>query len=406
MNEKLALLIKLEKGEKFKMGEKLPQFPFLPHLNHFFEFFDGPTSPRKLIKIFEGYSGKSSLISDSSLDNLNNKGVSKKTAEQVLTFFDELMPEHMRDSWVDVLLDQTPKRPISVYETYFGWRNLIYSFKESASGDIGRFELVFEFLVKRCQQAENTYSRAASIRKTTGSRVKFVESHYKTVRRNTLLSDHDFQILKKEMMKLAKNDKKGINDIAVKPALSFYLDFYFQFIATCEVAFLLEWEDCSKGFKEEVAGSWSNGYFSEIITETIDSNTTFFNKFLNVFKSAYNKDSELAKFIPIEKLQGDGVVKEDIATVKHNAQLGQLKDWRKGKNTPSFQKLNGFITGICISMNGDLHYIYDGYVLMGYMCLAMDKHKKLLVKGFGQETVDKCFKAYPEYWKQIRKQHM
>jgi hypothetical protein len=313
---------------------------------------------------------KPAAISKSSIRNISSKGISAKSGQKILTWFKEVLSTSIDFTELKKAATIKLLRIAFTRSTSSEWYTFIQGFetprKDSDLSDV--YKPLLNFLKVRSEED------ALHIRRLR----RDVKSQKIDVNNLAMLWKPYIDIwvkhskVPKEQLDSFINfigDSRSTSDIEEKdeapvilPIIYLTYDFYLEFIAHYEVSFLMFMNNYVKKVPDLKSKKWiltksienyvspleaANSEASNSDSHTTHSPRTLFGSMLKVLKdemeelkSNENQGSndgwrKLASFIEIE-------TKGSLEPLAQR-QYDQLKQWRKGKDIPSFKNLNTFI---------------------------------------------------------------
>ncbi|XDF76715.1 hypothetical protein AAFX60_007950 [Aliivibrio fischeri] len=387
----------LDEHGRFKVKRHTERMPFLPFIQNFASVIGGPQSPREMIKMMEKCSGISANISNSSLDNLSRSGVGKSIATKFFNFI-----ASFREDFFTRSLKDLPQRPVSIYETYIEWRAALVGLVMANENDVGHFQLVIDFLGNRCNQAEQAFLVCKKLKDHGMTPLEAAFRYYDYLDHSMYLERKDIGVLKDLLVQYVEQGEAAIESDQYASVINLDLDFYFNLAAHYEVHMLMVLFDDIEDLKLVRSDILEAGVLVPIITlyRREDSLNTYFSAFLEFLKTFVEEgeytDYKLARSIPI--LQGDKFSSSSLQEKK----LNQLKDWKKGVNLPSYDKLGQFM----VNLWGGDSILTDCFTKWGYICLAIDRYSTNLQKDCDSEIIDLCIARYKIYWIECREKYL
>lgn len=320
---------------------------FFPSPDEFMKAIGISPSPRNKLKMFYQWLDIPSPLSNSSLDNLGNKGIKE------VTFRRAIKPLHRKlyskIGSVKQLRSHFDTKNIHYWDSGYFWMPIFEGIR-IARGDSthnNAFDFTpIETLIKiRHQQNQRLVN---FIRKTHSPTKRNVRAYFKLMLPMTQLDSELYD----EYFSFIEKVRKSKN-VPSQPKESYFLvfwDFYLSFIAGIDHCIVNQFEQ-QKAFP--------NGLFSYLCEQ---KGNTFLDKLIYGLKQQTNKSySELAECIPLSKIETDS------GRSLKEAQVETLKSWRSGKQLPSYKKLYSFLERI----NPDVGS--SGLQIVAFVCLGLER---------------------------------
>jgi hypothetical protein len=313
---------------------------------------------------------KPTSLSKSSIRNISEKGISVKSANKLVAWFRGIIPTSFEKALIKRATSFKLMRVAMSGSTSSEWYPFIHgqelSLKKEGLSDL--FKPLFNFLKVRCE-TESFILRSArrdiksgkldpNDLKMTWERYITAWSLHSLVPKEQLDSMTSFIGEARDASDIKEKDETP----AVLPIIYLTYDFYLDFIAHYEVSFLMYMNTYVKKVPDLESKKWiltksienyvapleaANSEASSSDSHNTRSPRTLFGSMLKVLKdemeeltSNENQGSndgwrKLASFIEIE-------TKDSLEPLAQR-QYDQLKQWRKGKDIPSFKNLSAFI---------------------------------------------------------------
>ncbi len=359
---------------------------FLRSMHEIASIADKPFSLRVMIRKAERISNHEANISNSSLDNFHKNGFGISTFKKLLTFYRCLNPSIIYEVETFILSKKNES------SATFLWAGIV---KGVNKFDLPDYELVIDEIKRRIHYEHEFLSYSVNRKlqdEYQGNLVNLISS-------STLIKSEDVKFIIECAAKKFNGEKIVLSKKNQQSLLRYNFDFYFTMLVMLEVGILNYWFSCDSQVKERLPLFFEKGIFSQLITANDESLP--FDKYFRFIKNIHlNKDisfREICKFIPLETELQDI---EDINEIKRQT----LKNWRKGKDYPSREKLEEFL----ISLHGARHQGTEGLVVIGEACVFMSKYYQKLCtdKTLDKDLLDHAFSDYQRYWQTYSKKHL
>jgi len=345
--------------------------PYLPPITSVLSDLGFKTNLQKLVEYAGNEAGKPIPISPSSITNISTKGISVKSAKKVVTWLREIMPTSFEKALIKKALSFKLMRVAITGSTSSEWLPAINGLEVSMEKD-GLSDLckpLFNFLKVRCEtEASILRSARRDIKsgKLDPNDLKMAwERHIEAWSLHSLVPKEQLDSITSFISETRSTPdiKERDETPVILPTMYLTYDFYLDFIAHYEVSFLMYMNTYVKKIPDLKSKKWiltkaienyvspleaANNEASSSDSHNTHAPRTLFGSMLQVLKdemgelkSNENKGSndgwhKLASFIEIE-------TKDSLEPLAQR-QYDQLKQWRKGKDTPSFKNLNAFIS--------------------------------------------------------------
>lgn len=310
-------------------------------------------------------------LSSSSIRNISSKGISAKYGQKLLTWFKEIASTSIDTAGLKKAATLKSLRIALTRSTSSEWYPFIQGLeiprKDSDLSDV--YKPLFNFLKAR---SEADASHIRSLRRDTKSKKVDIDDLSMIFNRYMEIWTKHSKVPKDQLDSFTSfvGESRNTSDIeakdeatAILPLMYLTYDFYLEFIAHYEVSMLMFINNHVKEIPDLESKKWiltkaienyvspleaANNEASSSDSHNTHAPRTLFGSMLQVLKdemgelkSNENKGSndgwyKLASFIEIE-------TKDSLEPLVQR-QYDQLKQWRKGKDTPSFKSLNAFIS--------------------------------------------------------------
>ncbi len=332
--------------EKVTLKPITPNTIYFPSIDEFARFLGFGISARSKARIFKELLSSNLNISDRSLDNLGNKGISEKTARRVSWPI-------LRFLFKNGLLQYLKELPKAYRETevIHAWRAPLLTFNH-ANSDIN-LQPLHSFLNHRNELYQPIkYVIDTSPKLTPDNQTELLVSFYQLALPQTLLSQEE----QKEILRVVASD-----DIHKEENITnrFYIQYWFYDFHLSLMAAL----DFTILDNANLIPKYEHGLFTHVFKQ---DGVTYFSKLLNHLGELGDySDYQLAKFIPIKRNK-----EREHETSMFEAQTKTLKEWRSGKTHPTNNTLKQFFENI------DTDSYALPIVLVGMICIGLDKRLK------------------------------
>lgn len=313
-------------------------------------------------------------ISKSSIRNISSKGISAKSGQKILTWFKEIASTSIDTAGIKKAATLKSLRIALTRSTSSEWYPFIQGFeiprKDSDLSDV--YKPLFNFLKVR---SEADASHIRSLRRDVKSKKIDVNNLAMLWKPYIDIWVKHSKVPKEQLDSFTNfiGDCRNTSEIEAKdetpatlPIMYFTYDFYLEFIAHYEVSMLISMHSNDEAVSDLKSKKWLltkafENYLAPLDPENSElftrnshnehSPKTLFGAMLKVLKdemeklkssedSAQNQDKhngwrKLASFIEINTT--------DSLELLNQRQYDQIKQWRKGKDMPSFKNLNIFI---------------------------------------------------------------
>lgn len=342
---------------KVKIKPLVTGNPFIKTPDEIASLFGLPVSIRSKLKFFGKLVGEDIPLSNRSLDNLSNKGVSenvvhraleplaKKIEEMIGVSLDESLPDGTRESDVDILLQS-------------GLQVALHCFSQTLSEDDPArtyFQPLELFVERRCREFQPQKEWLESYRNkgaTLEDATRNIADFYRPIMDKTMLSQQQVDEAIFVLKCLGEDERKSFDQSFKSSFIYFYQDFNLAFFAAldlCIFNFVLDGRD----EKVEVR--------SVLIPVFEQKDKCYFGKFLSLIKEKSGLSNVgLSNSIAIE------TVDTKSGRTLGEAQLERLKEWKKGKNQPSYSMLSQFCSNLSF-------YEALPMLFVASICLSIDR---------------------------------
>jgi hypothetical protein len=310
-------------------------------------------------------------LSSSSIRNISSKGISAKYGQKLLTWFKEIASTSIDTAGIKKAATLKSLRIALTRSTSSEWypfiQGLELSMKKDDLSDL--YKPLFDFLKSRSEFESYHFrsgKRAIKSKKLDPDDFKSIWKHHMEIWvEHSQVPKDQLDLFTSFIGDSRSTSEIGAKDetLAILPMMYLTYDFYLEFIAHYEVSFLMYMNAYVKKVPDLKSKKWiltkaienyvspleaANNEASSSDSHNTHSPRTLFGSILKVLKdemgelkSNENQGSndgwhKLASFIEIE-------TKDSLEPLAQR-QYDQLKQWRKGKDTPSFKSLNAFIS--------------------------------------------------------------
>jgi hypothetical protein len=343
---------------------------YLPPLTRVMSELGFKATLPNLIEYINNEFDKPATISKSSIRNISSKGISAKSGQKILTWFKEALSTSIDFTELRKAATIKSLRIAFTRSTSSEWYTFIQGLeiprKNSDLSDV--YKPLFNFLKAR---SEADASHIRSLSRDVKSKKIDIDDFSMIWKSYIRIWEKHSKVPKGQLDSFTSfiGDSQNTSDIeakdetlAILPIMHLTYDFYLEFIAHYEVSFLMYINTYVKKVpnlksKTLLLTKTIENYVTPLDSENNDfftssshnghSPKTLFGSMLKVLKdemgelkSNENQGSndgwrKLASFIEIE-------TKNSLEPLNQR-QYDQLKQWRKGKDIPSFKNLNAFI---------------------------------------------------------------
>jgi hypothetical protein len=372
---------------------------------------------QKLVEYAGNEAGKPIPISPSSITNISTKGISVKSAKKVVMWFTGIIPKPIKAAIIKRSLSFKSLRIAITGSTSSEWLPFISGMEATMpKDDVSElFVPLFNFLKSR-SEAESSHLRSArhDIKykkidvndfKIVWKRYIDIWAQYSQVPADQLDSITHIIGNTSNRSDISAKDQ----ELAALPLIYLRYDFYLEIIAHYEVTLLLFFDKHIKEIPDLKSKKWLLTKAIEkysIGSDLTNTNTprTLFGALLEVLKD------ELSTIATKEKTNSnDGWLKlagfidiktKDSLEPLNQRQYEQLKQWRKGKDTPSFKSLNKFISNYLdhVGRSGG-----EDIEICFRIMMMLDKLEKRVLatvddKSAAKLQIKKVLAQYPTYY--------
>ena len=386
------LIKRSDKNNKIQIKDvKFPSF-YLPPLSDSAELFGNITSQKQIIDILEKRHNTDLEISNASRYALYGKGIGLRTFDKLIVWLNKI-PMNFDNMFTDKLMARVLSS-IKVGSNAGGWLAAIHSWEVNltASDITGRHECepLFSFITHRCNTDKKLL--AGIIKEIKSGKIKTddlaaVWQHQKMLWRDNPyipsgIIENVFTLseLRRKKATINKEERLSIIESECYLLFDFYMEIITHYEIGCRIYFTKENDEISKDL----------GLITKIIEAyaTDDAINTCFDSMIRQFTISF---TELVGETGYRKLASFIEINEDGSSeLVVDRQYNQLKDWRKGKNLPSKEKLSHFSSNLALFINYD-DDSSDSYLIF-MLCIIAIGVDKLLKQYIEQRADDTCCK--------------
>jgi hypothetical protein len=400
-------MLKPNKDNKYVFKQIHFNSVYLPPLNEVTQLLHLPLNTNNIINHVQSFYGEELPVSKSSISQLTNQGVGKSTFKKIEAWFTSLSPKVMQI--FNLKLFKKISKAVKVGSNASIYFSCAYGFncsKKSNNND-NELNVLLDWLEERSNadylMMREIYSKtkSKSIDKKNPKDIWQLQKPY--WQSHSLVPNVQFTILDEFFNSDKKRDSYTIENILAAAEATCYLtfDFYLSAIANYEVGLHSYYQRLDERYNPKKGSSFFTNVLNTLI-ESDESNGCFDSVLIELRELVSPKEKpmpwrKLASFIPLEKSQSDYT---ESGESLNDRQYKQLKDWRNGKNLPSFLRLEKFINTIFAS-----HGNYDSLAMLMYFRISRGIDAKIQ-KCFEQTQSEKMipvFKTviaqYPSYFK-------
>lgn len=326
--------------------------PFLKSPDEVAELFGVQISARSKLKQLARLLKQDIQLSDRSLDNLGEKGISKRSADAAIYPVFESMQTYLGLDDADFASDK-----IKVFDIQSIWSECIKVFlaTDRLSGQVAHlYQPLIAFIERRCDEyrpQKEWFERNWGMSKKEA--VSHLSEFYRPVLDKTLLSSMQRESVINVFGQIYPGAEFEIDDAEVEALAYLTHDFNLSFFAALELSLrnVALWHGAkikrnNRSFLTQVMAAEGKCYFG---------------RFIGLIKELSGLTyRDLAEFIPIEFKENDS------GRTRQDTQLERLKEWRKGKTKPSWTVMGEFSSNFDVSDQLPL-------MLFGFICQAIDR---------------------------------
>lgn len=400
-------MLKPNEGNKYVFKNIHFKSVYLPPLNEVAQLLHLPSNISGMITHAQSFYNSDLPVSQSSIFHLSSRGVGKLTFKKIYTWFKSLSPNINEVFNLKVYKKTT--RAMKVTSNASTYYSCIYGFnasKKSNKND-NELNLLIDWLEARSQfdylMMSEIHNKAKSknIDKKSPKDIWQLQKPYwqshSLVPRQQLNIINEFYNSDKKREDHTEEDGLAL----IEATYHLIFDFYLSAIANYEVGLHSYYRRLDENYKPKKGAS----FFTNVLNTLIESDESngCFDSVLIELKELVSSNGKpmtwrrLASFIPLKKSPSDN---PDSGESLNDKQYKQLKDWRNGKNLPSFLKLEEFINAVF-----DKHGNYDSLALTVYFRIARaidTKIQECYEQAHSEKTIP-IFKTvigqYPSYFK-------
>lgn len=399
-------MLKPNEGNKYVFKNIQFNSVHLPPLNEVAHLLHLPNNISGMITHAQSFYGSDVPVSKSSISHLSNQGVGKPTFKKIYTWFKSLSPRISEVFNLEVLKKTFKAARVgSNASTYYPCTYGFNCSKKSNNND-NELNALLDWLEERSHadylmmSEIHNKAKSKSIDKKSPKDIWQLQKPY--WQSHSLVPSHQLSIFD-EFFNLDKKRENYTNEDALALAEATYhltFDFYLSAIANYEVGLHSYYRRIDENYKPKKGTSFFTNVLNTLI-ESDESNGCFDSVLIELKELVSSNDKpmtwrRLASFVPLEKSQSDYT---ESGESLNDRQYKQLKDWRNGKNLPSFLRLEKFIKAIFAS-----HGNYDSLAMLMYFRISRGIDTKIqeCFEQTHSEKVIPIFKTvigqYPSYF--------
>ena len=400
-------MLKPNEGNKYVFKNIHFKSVYLPPLNEVAQLLHLPSNISGMITHAQSFYDSDLPVSKSSISHLSNQGVGKPTFKKIYTWFKSLSPR-INEVFNLQVYKKTSKamRVTSNASTYYLYTHG-FNFSKKSNNNDNELNILIDWLVERSNadylimsEIHNKAKSKSIDKKNPRDIWQLQKPHWQS---HSLVPNDQFTILD-EFFNSDKRREDYTNEDALALAeATYYLtfDFYLSAIANYEVGLHSYYRRLDENYNPEKGSSFFINVLNTLV-ESDEANGCFDAVLIELRELISSKEKpmpwrKLASFIPLEKSHSDN---PESGESLNDRQYKQLKDWRNGKNLPSFLRLEKFINAIRASYGN-----YDSLAILMYFRISRGidtKIQECFEQTHNKKTIP-IFKTviaqYPSYFK-------
>ena len=400
-------MLKPNEGNKYVFKNIHFKSVYLPPLNEVTQLLHLPSNISGMITHAQSFYDSDLPVSKSSVFHLSSRGVGKPTFKKIYTWFKSLSPK-INEVFNLQVYKKTSKaiRVTSNASTYYSYIHG-FNFSKKCNNNDNELNILIDWLVERSNADYLMMSEIHNIAKSKSIDDKKSPKDIWQLQKpywqsNSLVPRQQLNILNE----FYNSDKKleGYTEedglALIEATYHLIFDFYLSAIANYEVGLHSYYRRIDENYKPKKGTSFFTNVLNTFI-ESDESNGCFDSVLIELKELVSSNDKpmtwrRLASFVPLEKSQSDYT---ESGESLNDRQYKQLKDWRNGKNLPSFLRLEKFIKAIFAS-----HGNYDSLAMLMYFRISRGIDTKIqeCFEQTHSEKVIPIFKTvigqYPSYF--------
>ncbi|WP_457934210.1 hypothetical protein LOS73_20035 [Pseudoalteromonas sp. SCSIO 43210] len=400
-------MLKPNEGNKYVFKNINFKSMYLPPLNEVAQLLHLPSNISGMITHAQSFYDSELPVSQSSIFHLSSRGVGKPTFKKIYTWFKSLSPK-INDVFNLQVYKKISKamRVTSNASIYYSCTHG-FNFSKKSNNNDNELNLLIDWLEERSNADYLMMNKIHNQAKLKAINIKapkdiwqlqkpYWQSH-SLVPRQQLNIINEFYNSDKKREDYTEED--GLALIEATYHLTF--DFYLSAIANYEAGLHSYYFRLDENYNPKKGSSFFINVLNTLV-ESEEANGCFDAVLIELKELVSSNDKpmtwrKLASFIPFEKSKSDYT---ESGESLNDRQYKQLKDWRNGKNLPSFLRLEKFINAICAS-----HGNYDSLAILMYFRISRGidtKIQECFEQTYSEKTIP-IFKTvigqYPSYFK-------
>ena len=326
----------------------LPSYDEVAYLLHL------PNNFRGIIDYAQSFYEAKLPVSKSSISTLSTKGIGKPTFKKIENWFLSLSPSIVHIFNPKLLKKNYKAVVVGSNASHFYSCVDSYKFSLRANKNDNELNVLMDWLEER---SNADYLLMSEIHRKAKSEIidkndpkdiwLLQKTHWHA---QSLVPSRQLEVLDEFFKSDKRRENYTFDEVLAIAGASYYLtfDFYLSAIANYEIGLQFYYERLDETCKDKQYSSFFTGVLNTLI-ESDEVNSCFDAALIELKKFISSKIKpiswrQLASYIPIENSQLNAP--ESYEPLK-DRQYKQLKDWRNGKNLPSFLKLERFVSAIC-----------------------------------------------------------
>ena len=399
-------MLKPNEGNKYVFKNIHFKSVYLPPLNEVTQLLHLPSNISGMITHAQSFYDSDLPVSKSSVFHLSSRGVGKPTFKKIYTWFKSLSPK-INEVFNLQVYKKTSKaiRVTSNASTYYSCIHGL-NFSKKCNNNDNELNILIDWLVERSNadylmmSEIHNKAKSKSIDKKSPKDIWQLQKPY--WQSHSLVPSHQLSIFDGFFNSDKKRENYTNEDALALAEATYHLtfDFYLSAIANYEVGLHSYYRRIDENYKPKKGTSFFTNVLNTFI-ESDESNGCFHSVLIELKELVSSNDKpmtwrRLASFVPLEKSQSDYT---ESGESLNDRQYKQLKDWRNGKNLPSFLRLEKFIKAIFAS-----HGNYDSLAMLMYFRISRGIDTKIqeCFEQTHSEKVIPIFKTvigqYPSYF--------